>query len=898
MQSTISKMGRYDTTKNKINAFYMITLYILSAFIINDIEKYSIFISIIYTTFLISMGIIILKAIEFNIDKLCIFQGIVFLISGILECIQLLIIITGYDKVHIFKEIRFVLLLKVDIVPLLGIYISFKYIHEDRSIFKDLILFTLLILMMSVFIYKQLLSIFNIEFIINIFMLVLGYIIYRDLKNHENYLDNQEKQLLKKMIIIISFSRIPYLYHTIVNSIYIEYILSNFIKSISIIYLYRYITYSIFYKSYMKLDEANLNLIDKNNSFKEKNIKLIEETKKIIHLKEVFENKENKLELTLDTSTNCIVVFNDKKEITYANKKFKELFKYNKDLKNEIVNYTVFKNCIDQIFNGKSIITKIIKLNNNKVYKSTFSPLIIQDKIQGVLCILIDKTNKVISENKIIELNNKYIKFLESIGDGIIVLQDNKKIYVNKASKNMLKDKLDDIDFKLYDKKSKVEDLFEVDKKNIYVEMEFYEYTKNEEDKTIVIIRDISSRKNAQNKLKSNQKSYSEFIDILPDGICLINKDLKIHYANKSLLQMLEVDSLSDIYNLDIKDFINLTKEEENIFDRKIKKVNRENKYIVFLEYEIVTYNKNIVQVEVNAIPFYDDEAHIMLIIKDLTYKKTSEMAEKEILDRFKTDKIKTEFFANMSHELKTPLNVISSSNQLLESNYKNGKIKDYNENIKYHINLVRQSSYRIQRLIGNIIDLTKMESGFYNIKLSKHNVVNVIEDLFMKIEKYSSKKDISIIFDTDNEEIYTYIDRQEIERVMLNLLSNCIKFTPNGGEIRLNIYDKENEFKIVVEDNGIGIPENKIGVIFEEFGQADKTLSRKAEGSGIGLSIVKNLVELHDGNIRVKSKENQGTQFIITIPIKNTIKDSYQEDKRIYNTEEKISIEFSDIYY
>lgn len=912
LQSTISKMGIDNRSKTKINLFFMITLYILSAFIINDVEKYSIFISIIYITFLISMGIIILKTMEFNIDNFCIFQGTIFFITGIVECIQLLIIIT-YDKVHMVTDMRYLLLI-IDIVPLFGVYISIKYIHENRNILKDLILFVLFILIMGVFvfnrkefIYNELLSIFNIEFITNILMFGLGYMTYRGLENSQNYLDNQEKIFLKRMIIIISLSRTPYLYHKIINSMYLEYILSNFIKSISIIYLYRYIIYSIFYKPYIKLDEANLELIDKNNYFKEQNIKLIEEIKKIIHLKDIFENKENKLKLTLDTSTNCIIVFNDKKEITYANKKFKEIFKCNKEdkiynyneyLKNKLTNYTVFISCIDNIINGKSIVTKTIELNNNRIYKATFSPLIIKGKIQGVLCILIDNTSKAMSENKIIELNSKYIRFLESIGDGIIVLQNNKKTYVNKACRNMLKDKLYDIDFNLYDKKSKVEDLFEVDEKKIYVEMEFYEYTKNKEDKTIVIIRDISSRKNDQKILKNNQKSYSEFIYILPDGICLISEDLKIKYANKSLLQMLEVDSLSEIYNLDIKYFINLSKEEENLFDIKIKKVNIENKYMVLLEYELMTYNKNKIQVEINAIPFYDDEAHIMLIIKDLTYKKISEMAEKEILDRFKADKIKTEFFANMSHELKTPLNVISSSNQLLEYNYKNSKVKDYNDNIKYHINLVRQSSYRIQRLIGNIIDLTKMESGFYNIKLSKHNVVNVVEDLFMKTEKYSSKKDISIIFDTDNEEIYTYIDRIEIERVMLNLLSNCIKFTPNGGEIRVNMYDKENEFKIVVEDNGIGIPENKIGLIFEEFGQADKTLSRNSEGSGIGLSIVKNLIELHDGNIRVKSKENKGTQFIITIPIKNTIKEFYQEDKRIYNIEEKISIEFSDIYY
>lgn len=130
-----------------------------------------------------------------------------------------------------------------------------------------------------------------------------------------------------------------------------------------------------------------------------------------------------------------------------------------------------------------------------------------------------------------------------------------------------------------------------------------------------------------------------------------------------------------------------------------------------------------------------------MLIIKDLTNKKTSELVEKELSERLETDKVKTEFFTSMSHELKTPLNVIFSSNQLLESFYKSGKINDYNNNINSHIDLVKTNSYRLQRLINNIIDLTKLESGFYKLNLSKSNIVEIVEDLFMKIEKYARKK-------------------------------------------------------------------------------------------------------------------------------------------------------------
>ena len=132
----------------------------------------------------------------------------------------------------------------------------------------------------------------------------------------------------------------------------------------------------------------------------------------------------------------------------------------------------------------------------------------------------------------------------------------------------------------------------------------------------------------------------------------------------------------------------------------------------------------------------------------------------------------------------------------------------------------------------------------------------------------------------------------------MLNLLSNCVKFTPNNEEIIVNIYDRENSACISVKNTGIGIPKDKLDTIFEEFSQVDKTLSINTEGSGIGLSIVKNLVELHGGKIEVKSEENKETEFIITLNKNKQDNLKEQKNKAIYNIEEKINIEFSDIYY
>ncbi|MEG2789601.1 MAG: PAS domain-containing sensor histidine kinase, partial [Romboutsia sp.] len=658
---------------------------------------------------------------------------------------------------------------------------------------------------------------------------------------------------------------------------------------------------------YNKVNYMNEELVKKTNILRENNNELIIQTKKIQSLKDILYKEELKLQSTLDVSVNCIIVFNKDKEITYANKKFESSFgyKYNDqncnnkiDLTSKIKNFEEFIKNVDIVFSDNENIKQVIKTNENKTYYATFSPLIIKEEIQGALCILINKTKQIEYGKKIIYANERYEKFLESMSDGIIVLKNDKKIYANKASYNIFKEKINFIDFSIYKGEKSIEEHFKIEGKDIFLEMDFSYYMKNEECKTIIVLRDITSRKKAQNKLKQNQKAYSKFIDILPDGICLLNEELQITYANKSLLEMLEMNSLYQINNNNIKNIMNLSINEEELFDKKMRMVFEKNKNMLLLEYEIITYNKNKVQVEVNALPFFNENNYIMLIIKDLTYKKTSEMAEKEILDRFKTDKIKTEFFANMSHELKTPLNVISSSNQLLDSLYRNKKVEDYNNSTKAHIDLVRQSSHRLQRLIGNIIDLTKMESGFYNLKLFRYNIVNVIEDLFIKVDEYARKKDINLIFDTDDEDIYVYIDKSEIERIILNLLSNCIKFTNIGGNINVNIYNKGDKVIINVCDDGIGIPKNKINLIFEEFGQADKTLSRNAEGSGIGLSVVKNLVELHGGNIYVKSEENKGTEFIINIPTTNINKDEYKEDRRIYNIDEKIEIEFSDIYY
>lgn len=260
-------------------------------------------------------------------------------------------------------------------------------------------------------------------------------------------------------------------------------------------------------------------------------------------------------------------------------------------------------------------------------------------------------------------------------------------------------------------------------------------------------------------------------------------------------------------------------------------------------------------------------------------------------------DSIENDFFTNISHELKTPINIILGSNQLMELNYKNHNITD--EKLKNSINLTKQNSYRLLKLVGNFLDISKMGAGFYEIEPINTNIVSVVENIGQSVEPYMAAKKIQFIFDTETEEEIVACDPDKIERIVLNLLSNAIKYTNENGKIFVNVASKESVVEISVEDTGTGIPKDKVEKVFNRFEQVDPSLVKKREGCGIGLSLTKHLVEMHGGEIWVESQEGKGSKFIFTIP-KQLVNNQTDEAMDILDDStrvDKCRIEFSDIY-
>ncbi|MGL5312903.1 MAG: sensor histidine kinase, partial [Peptostreptococcaceae bacterium] len=289
----------------------------------------------------------------------------------------------------------------------------------------------------------------------------------------------------------------------------------------------------------------------------------------------------------------------------------------------------------------------------------------------------------------------------------------------------------------------------------------------------------------------------------------------------------------------------------------------------------------------------------LVVTARDITNQVIEEKNKRKLEEAIKLESFKNEFFANISHEFKTPLNIILGAIQLISKNIDCNNLSEQAIYTRY-IKPIRQNSYRLLRLVNNLIDITRIDTGFYELQLANYDIVNIVENITLSVAQYIEDKGINLVFDTNCEEKVIACDPDKIERIILNLLSNAIKYTSINGKIFVDLKIINDKVLVSVEDNGIGIESSKLETIFERFKQVDNILTRKCEGSGIGLSLVKALIELHNGSIEVYSEVNKGTKFIFELPIKIIEND---KNKLLYDSRdegmqiEKCNIEFSDIY-
>ena len=402
----------------------------------------------------------------------------------------------------------------------------------------------------------------------------------------------------------------------------------------------------------------------------------------------------------------------------------------------------------------------------------------------------------------------------------------------------------------------------------------------------------------SQNELEKNQKYLNTIFNSVSDSIFIHDSYGNIKYVNETATTMFGYLP-NELISMNVYDVIS-KKHDYTEVDIDVLSNKQSNNGHLIQEYLVKNKCNKEFWVEVNshATRIQEDEI-IIATVRNITERKQNELVMQN--EAAQMEKLRTEFFANISHELRTPLNIILGTIQIIGISINDEEKPINRERIINNINIEKKNCFRLLRLINNLIDSTKLDAGFFEHNMVNYNIVNVVEGITLAVANYINN-DLSLIFDTDIEEKIVACDVDKIERIMLNILSNAIKFTTSGGSIFVKISDGVEYITISIEDTGIGIPDDKVNLIFDRFGQVDKSFTRDYEGSGIGLSLVKTLVEVQSGTITVESEYGVGTKFIIKFPVKVSEYDSFEEsikvvDYNINDLVDRIRIEFSDIY-
>ena len=267
--------------------------------------------------------------------------------------------------------------------------------------------------------------------------------------------------------------------------------------------------------------------------------------------------------------------------------------------------------------------------------------------------------------------------------------------------------------------------------------------------------------------------------------------------------------------------------------------------------------------------------------IRQVQLKQQAEMEHFQAEHLAEVDRLKSRFFANISHEFRTPLTLILGPLEKIRS-----KVAD--EEIQHAVRMMNRNAHRLLRLINQLLDLSKLEAGAMKLRASPMNIVPLVKGIAYSFESSAGLRKVDLNLVVDRDDIEVYCDKDMMEKILTNLLSNAFKFTPEGGAVAVTLTPRRVEsstvpspigrgvsegrgeglVSIAVSDTGIGIPPDQLDRVFDRFYQVDASQTREHEGSGIGLALVKELVELHHGTIQVQSEVGRGTTFTVRLPL------------------------------
>lgn len=346
-------------------------------------------------------------------------------------------------------------------------------------------------------------------------------------------------------------------------------------------------------------------------------------------------------------------------------------------------------------------------------------------------------------------------------------------------------------------------------------------------------------------EISSEKNKLGTILEYMADGLIAIDLEGRILHANPQAREMLGIAEDADLSKVNynqlasgIADGLSLDKLKENCKDEGAQGVFEQDGRIFAVRYD----------------RFKDEDAAdigIIIIIQDIT-------------ERQKLEDMQTDFVANVSHELKTPLTNIKSYTETLLD----GAIDD-RDTADHFLEIINSEADRMNRLVKDLLQLSRLDNNQDITNIKETNAVMLVDTAVTKIQITAAgkKQQLNKLYD-NSKDIRVNVDRDKFEQVILNVLTNAIKYTEEGGRIDVDVFEQAGSCKIIVSDNGIGISAEALPRIFERFYRVDKARSRAMGGTGLGLAITKQIVENHGGTITAESAEGKGTKMIIELPL------------------------------
>lgn len=344
--------------------------------------------------------------------------------------------------------------------------------------------------------------------------------------------------------------------------------------------------------------------------------------------------------------------------------------------------------------------------------------------------------------------------------------------------------------------------------------------------------------------MKQKEQLSNKIFEFMPHPFIILNcENSRILYVNSKFLELAKIHNIREIINKKIDTYIEFINEDKEKDYNSVLYTDGEKKYLK------TKYLMNLIQYDKKIILIEDNTSNVMI-------KKLKKKVEEKKIQEY----TRTQFLSSISHDLKTPINVIYSAIQLEQIYIE----KDDIESLKKYNSISSENCISLIRFANNLIDNSKIYSQFLTANLKKVNIVEIVEDYVMSYVDYVSWNGIELIFDTNTEECMIEVDIEFIGRIILNLISNGVKYTAKDGKIYVIIEEKMDKVFIKVSDTGSGINEEIKNKIFNRYESTNKTISDSKSGTGLGLFVVKRLVELQKGKIYLDEKVLLGTSIVI----------------------------------